>query len=303
MYRQVFNNLQQLRGKDFGSKFFALLVDQCCHLIGTRSDLVLCYNALAGLCTQPNILPVFEELLLSVSRLLEPAQQRLGQHPLLEKIQLNLVCEIKVLQQLLFAQKGLNTYQYMDTVVATYEASYQLDLWKNRTNILSSHFEKHGSEKNTQDKSGSTDKVGCAVFLWLRKLCRATTAKMVLYFYNIYRDQKFGNRYLDMHSLTSATRPDYVSLVENFAQKTEAKSVCLVYSSSGLPEGVEFSVSGYSLPQGHDYSPPSGLASYPCIFSIPRVFLFGLGCLSVVSTVKVCGIHQVGCWNVWYLVV
>ncbi|KAL6060475.1 hypothetical protein QOT17_013504 [Balamuthia mandrillaris] len=247
------------------STFLSVILRDCCDLIQCRLKMINVYVALASATSTP---PPYDVLVSTVSAVVErfSGTTQVLLHPWLSLIRENTILETTVLEKLLQAQIALSKYQFKDCVFLTFHTKTLLDTWMRALSL-------DKGQAIVELASPSKQKTSCDIYVWLREFNLYTTAKMVLYFFNIYKKQKLGNgKPVDMRSFTSNCRPDFYSMIEGFAQKTEATSVCLMYEVPRVQEkGAEFSLSGYVLPQGAEaaHQAPTGLSSWPAIFSYP----------------------------------
>lgn len=123
-------------------------------------------------------------------------------------------------------------------------------------------------------------------YVWLSEFLAAMMSKASLYFYNII--QKHESDAGGDAGKMSAVRSEFEHIVayvaaaflivlflwralsmRSFHKKSDATIVALIYEVSAA-EWEPFSLSGYQCP-GAPYRPPTGLMSFPCIFSHPAV--------------------------------
>ncbi|KAI1317932.1 hypothetical protein EDD11_007453 [Mortierella claussenii] len=123
-----------------------------------------------------------------------------------------------------------------------------------------------GDEKNKSLSSaiGKGGKVNLQPnhLLWLGRWIASEKSKMTIYFMNILleKEQAISG---DERSLWANMDPDMHGMT--FRKKTGAHSVSFVYE---VPQDIRFSTVGF-VSAGAPYEPPTGLNSFPCIYSYP----------------------------------
>ncbi|KAF9918304.1 hypothetical protein BX616_009496 [Lobosporangium transversale] len=100
--------------------------------------------------------------------------------------------------------------------------------------------------------------------LWLSRWIASEKSKMTIYFMDILleKEQAIGG---DDRSLWANMDPDMHGMIRTFRKKAGAHSISFVYEISG---GMRFSTLGL-VSANMPYEPPTGLNSFPCIYSYP----------------------------------
>ncbi|KAG0223821.1 hypothetical protein B0O80DRAFT_496757 [Mortierella sp. GBAus27b] len=144
----------------------------------------------------------------------------------------------------------------------------------NNSNNSHGHHSHHGSSSSghlgEDTKSKSSSKNGRPPlqlpnhFQWLNRWIISEKAKMTLYFMDtlLEKEQALGG---DERSLWAGIDPDMHGMIRTFRRKAGAHSISFVYE---VPPDIRFSTSGF-VSANAPYEPPTGLNSFPCIYSYP----------------------------------
>ncbi|ELR16348.1 uncharacterized protein ACA1_204030 [Acanthamoeba castellanii str. Neff] len=255
LYTQAHNNLRSIAksaheldavSEDAGSEheeatnptFFAVMLKDCCLLVECRLEMVTVYGTLANSMGPP---PRYQNLSSLTAKLADRVRNpKSFSHPLTQTLRNHLLYELMILQKLFRIQMAIGSYQFKDCTFLSFQCKTDLDQWKNLLAECQSS--------------------------------KVTLSRTLFYFGNIYSQQRMPNgRPMDVRALSAASRPDFYAVIENFAQNTEALSVCVVYEvpREAIP-GMEFSPEGYMPPSAlKRYEAPKGLNSWPAIFAYP----------------------------------
>ncbi|KAF9109779.1 hypothetical protein BGX27_007225, partial [Mortierella sp. AM989] len=101
---------------------------------------------------------------------------------------------------------------------------------------------------------------------WLNRWIASEKAKMTIYFMDILleKERAIGG---DERSLWAHTEPDIHGMIRTFRKKAGAHSISFVYEIS---QDIQFSQLGF-VSANAPYEAPTGLNSFPCIYSYPPV--------------------------------
>jgi len=246
--------------------FFAAVLKDCHHLAECRLEMVSVYGKLANSVGQPE---QYQNIIEIVAKLTERVRNpKSFVHPLTQTMKAYVLHELTILERLLRAQQAISNYQFKDSVFLTFECKTELEKW--RTLLAECRQPGGGGSKSNLRKEDSTAQ--CSIYTWLRDFSHVTASRMLVYFSTIYSQQRGPNgRAFDIRLLSASLRPDFYSVIEGFAQSTEAQSVFIIYEvPRETTPGVQFSREGYVPPSAHKrYKPPEGLNSWPAIFAYP----------------------------------
>ncbi|KAF9930465.1 hypothetical protein FBU30_000434 [Linnemannia zychae] len=191
---------------------------------------------------------------------------------------LGIECEIQSLRHALILGRAISEYDLQKSAIHLHLAKVALSEW-HRLSSEQEYAEKsnHRPEETTwrynifasvEEKSKSASKAKFSIqpnhLIWLNKWVASEKSKMTIYFMDnlLEKEQAMGG---DERSLWSGMDPDMHTMIRTFRKKAGAHSISLVYEIS---RDVRFSTSGF-VSANAPYEPPTGLNSFPCIYSYP----------------------------------
>jgi len=247
-------------GDDTDHSFYYTLIQQVCMLIHIRLEMVKVYFSFVTSLHNEGPLN-YDSIVNALNAFLEQTKDKIA-HPLLQHMKQNTLYEITVLKLILSVQIALSHMNYKDTIVVLYQVSLDLDAWREVNMKLSM------DQKNAQSINSPKHYVN-GIHQWLGMFLSALVAKMSLYFYPVLKKTELetcGNcNFMSPKELGSKLDPDYLSVVDNFVQRTTALNFSLVFEC----KGTTYNRNGYSCNKEDD-APPTGLNSWPAIFSYPK---------------------------------
>ncbi|KAG0268226.1 hypothetical protein BGZ95_002553 [Linnemannia exigua] len=191
---------------------------------------------------------------------------------------LGIECEIQLLRHCLMIDRAIAEYDLQKSAIHLHLARVALSEWR-RLSSEQEYAEKsyQRPEETTwrynifasvEEKSKSAVKAKYNLqpnhLLWLHRWITSEKSKMTIYFMDnlLEKEQAMGG---DERSLWAGMDTDMHGMIRTFRRKAGAHSISLVYEIS---RDVRFSTSGF-VSAIAPYEPPTGLNSFPCIYSYP----------------------------------
>ncbi|XP_055328186.1 KICSTOR subunit 2-like [Paramacrobiotus metropolitanus] len=177
-------------------------------------------------------------------------------HPCLAILESAFSYETEILKSLIDAQLSMANWDFLASLVHINQAHRRLALWP--TSVQAPESSLPANYKIAPLKSISPP----ALYTWFVKYQTALLAKFSLYFHDVLSKQT--GLAAEFRTLLTRNNPDYYSKIATFQRKSDASHICLVLDTNGM----DYRGPGYRFP-GAEIEKPTGLDTYPVIFSYP----------------------------------
>lgn len=255
---------------------YGLVAELCRHLnqfVQARQDCMKFYENLAASGTSLNVNNQGTNYVESVRTVETIRNQyaKLFHHPILDPIKSSFSYEMDVLYQILQAQCDLAEWKFMPSLFLLHECKVKLFSWNKvlpvssvKDSFTGSLSVKKGFELRMFGGGSKKQIEVPLLFQWLARFHASLVSKFSLYFHSTLSEQASSPS--EMKALTAKASIDYVSKISTFQRRHDASYVCLTLDTRGL--GDTYKGPGYHLPHVK-VEPPTGIHSYPAIFSYP----------------------------------
>ncbi|XP_071955184.1 KICSTOR subunit 2-like [Antedon mediterranea] len=233
------------------NSFLSHICKQIHNFCEARAETVEFYDKLCPMVNQRTDVD-YGELLSIVDRLTATHGDHFH-HPLLSPIKQCFTLELEVLQSLLKAHHHMLDWLFLPTLLQLHNVHSKLE------NLGANIRFKEGKKSGVAIPSKT---VGVPpLYQWLARFKAAQVSKFSLYFYGSLCKQA------DLKGHLSNLLIDYRAKIIAFHKKADAMNVSLVYDTNNAKE--VFKGHGYHHPDS-PHEVPTGLDSYPAIFSYPE---------------------------------
>ena len=253
---------------------FGLVAELCRHLnqfVQARQECMKFYENLAATGVSVNASHVsgvnYAEMTKSVEAL-RNKNSKLFHHPILDPIKTSFSVEMDLLYHILQAQCDLADWKFLPSLLHLNESKAKLFSW-NKVLPASSVKDSFTGSLTVKKRFGGGSRKLIEVpllFQWLARFHASLVSKFSLYFHAILSEQSTPS---EMKNLTAKTNIDYVNKIASFHRRADSSYVCLMLDARGL--GESYKGPGYHLPHVKAEL-PTGIHSYPAIFSYPSEF-------------------------------
>eukprot|EP01112_Ceratiomyxa_fruticulosa_P017246 TRINITY_DN5341_c0_g1_i1.p1 TRINITY_DN5341_c0_g1~~TRINITY_DN5341_c0_g1_i1.p1 ORF type:complete len:515 (+),score=72.40 TRINITY_DN5341_c0_g1_i1:126-1670(+) len=272
--------------------YYETLVQQLILFVQLRMELLSVYHFFVLIGTPPSKISTYDKVLAALDTLAKKFIEKIS-HTLLQQMKVNISSEVNALHSLVSAQISISRQHFKDSVLLLFSASNTLKQWKS-THTPSQVLSPSSSQSLSNLSSGS---IGLwpenGVYQFLGIFLSALIAKSALYFYYPLKERNFLSAVVSppstpnysqtsssgllniggsgsdsgsfgvFHSLGRNIETDYIAAIALFVHKSGASNFSVVFECKGSP----FSKLGYSCISS---DPPTGINSFPAIFSFPK---------------------------------
>ncbi|XP_033096186.1 KICSTOR complex protein C12orf66 homolog [Anneissia japonica] len=233
----------------------AHICDQIRHFCEARTETVEFYDKLCPMGNQRTDVD-YGELLSTVDGLIATHGHHFH-HPLLIPIKQRFTLELEVLQGLLKAHQFMLDWQFLPTLLQLHNVHSKLE------NLGANIRFKEGKKSGVVIPSKA---VGVPpLYQWLARFKAAQVSKFSLYFHDSLSKQALSTSEFKGHLANLLV--DHRAKIIAFSKKADALNVSVVYDTNNAIE--VFKGHGYHHPYSQ-HEVPTGLDSYPAIFSYPE---------------------------------
>ncbi|KAK3576014.1 hypothetical protein CHS0354_014856 [Potamilus streckersoni] len=232
-------------------KLLSHLCGQVCQFLTARQKTMDFYEQMSTMGTNKNL--NYDDLVAVITEITQ-THSKTFHHPLLSSLKNCFSLECEVINHLLSAQIQMSVWQFFPSIIQLHQAHTKLISWGASAQARESKKSAFGGSKTV---------IWPALYQWLLKFKCLLVSKFSLYFYDVLAKQTVPN---EMKILTAKSTEDFVTRIISFQKKTDASNISLVLCTHGMEEG--YTKPGYLHP-GRQPNSPTGLDSYPAIFSYP----------------------------------
>ncbi|PIK43075.1 putative UPF0536 protein C12orf66-like [Apostichopus japonicus] len=190
-------------------------------------------------------------------------------HPLLAPLKNSWTLETDIILSLLQARTAMSHWHFLPSLLRLHDAHTKLEVW-------GSPFKAKEPKKKLSAYVSVKNNVIPSLMCWLMRFYLALISKFSFYFHETLSKQSPP---ADIKSHLSNLSMDYTAIlrtfpyldslplsrVVTFQKKTDANYIILVFDT----HGSQYTGHGYHFPVGFT-EPPTGLDSFPAVFSYPR---------------------------------
>ncbi|XP_041482961.1 KICSTOR complex protein C12orf66 homolog [Lytechinus variegatus] len=236
-------------------RLLAHLCEQLSHFIEARQDLMNIYERLCTLGIQKNEVD-FVELKCAVEDIRERTSKRFH-HPVLVPIRNSFSVELELLFTLMQTECHMSSWRFLPALLCLQDLHAKLDAW-------GAAFKAKDPKKKLYSLVQVKNSGIPPLFVWLVKMQGSQISKFSLYFHSTLSKQAPPG---EMKTHLSNLPIDYYNKIVAFQRKTDAFNISLVLNTQA--SGINFQGLGYHFPSEMT-EPPTGMDSYPAIFSYPN---------------------------------
>lgn len=229
-------------------KFSSHICGQLLLYIKARLDMIAIYEKIVQISSQKFC--IFDELVNNLDEIVDSNQNKFH-HPLLAAMKSSFTFECEILSNLMRAYVDIQHYRFLKSLFSIQEAQTKLVTWSNST------LKNDSPKRKVLIKSSSLP----PLYDWLHKFKSILMSKFSLYYYSILSKQTNPT---DFKAVCTKQTNDYLYKISTFHKKAKAHCVCIIFDSIG----EDYNGPGYCSPFT-SHHPPSGIDSYPLIFSYP----------------------------------
>jgi len=269
VYKSVYSNSGINSSIEKPDQALENLIEETFTLMKNRKRLSIIFDNLAS----TNRLPRYREAFIGLNNLAESIRlEKTFSHQAMTAIYRQLSLEVELFALLLHVQVRIAHLQLLEAVTLLYRIKQTFDQW--RQMIQQEQTVQSASTRHSAGPSFS--------FHWLSQLYEILLSKCSFYFSNAFkaREEEIGGDSKTFAALLQKNEVNFSSLVESFAVRSDALNVSLFVDGGQLlrevqSEGEDFNgIIGnspcYMCCFESESQVPSGLRSYPAIFSVPK---------------------------------
>ncbi|KAK9695180.1 hypothetical protein K7432_013113 [Basidiobolus ranarum] len=234
------------------STFLSKLCRALNNLATVRQEQINIYRSLSGDPAGIKYEAILENILIVQANL-----KRMHLEDSLGLLALGLRKELNMLYNIFKAQIALSEYNFKRSTVSLYTAKSELHEWKKACSLLEAHDKHSRPFRNTPQLPNNMG--------WVSQFTNELMSKLTFYFQDtlLEKERILGG---ELKNLWRRIEPDYFTLIRNFRRRSGAHSISLIYE---IDSEKPFHKKGYVCPV-RDYETPTGLMSFPCIYSYPE---------------------------------